>query len=133
MLADKSPAGISHKRRSDEPCSSRKLTEQRIDQTTFIIALMDCRQIIDVLADIKAHIVGGDMDVADVAQEPASGPAHKLRKKFNLTHRGRAETHVARRVLNEVCPAQPVLDFMDAPHDEFQRHRIVWRDTAVSR
>src|SRR5260370_5990132 len=84
-------------------------------------------QAVDIPIGVVVHIMGAEIHVADVAQELASGSTHKLTEEFELAHRRRVETHIARGILYEIEPSQALLDLVDMCRDQAQRFLVVWQ------
>src|SRR6266851_8147693 len=91
--------------------------------------LADClpRQAVDVGRRIEPHVVRAEDDVADVAQELAAGAMRELAEKITFSHARPRESHVARRILEEIRTSERVLHLTDMVGHEAQRLDVVWQ------
>ena len=53
------------------------------------------RKLIDVFVRVIAHVVRTEMNVADIAQQPATGAARQLAQELRLVHSRIAKAEIA--------------------------------------
>src|SRR5258707_9193875 len=66
---------------------------------------------------VEAQIPRRDVDIVDVAEQPAGGPARQLGQELRLWNGRVAEPEVTRRILDQDALAKALLNLVDMRRD----------------
>src|SRR5262249_60505953 len=79
------------------------------------------RKSVEVCEGVEPEVLRRDVDVVDVAEEPAAGSAGQCRQELGLRNRRAPELEVAGRILDEDAAAKGRLHLVDVSADRVER------------
>src|SRR5499433_305503 len=78
------------------------------------------RQSVHVGGSVEGEVVGGDVDIVHVTEQPTAGSADELGQELGLRDGRMPEAEIARGVLDEELPTERELDLIDMPAQDLQ-------------
>src|SRR5712692_5049377 len=75
------------------------------------------RQSVHVGYGIETHVVGRDIDIVHVTEQPTAGSPYEFGQELGLRDGRMPEAEIARRILDEDLPTKRDLSLVDVPAD----------------